>query len=156
MACAGCGKLNGMQESNVCLFCDIWLQVVYLTSFVHAQDGRTPFLKAASNGHVEIAQMLMEKGANIEATDQGTVGGQCILVNNSWMVAMWSGEHPLGLLTAYANEGVGHCSGHGWSLESWHSIPKCRILNVLVLWRSCVSGLWWMKVAGRELECNYK
>ena len=43
---------------------------MYLTSFVHAQDGWTPLLKAASNGHVEIAQMLMEKGANIEATDE--------------------------------------------------------------------------------------
>ena len=41
---------------------------MYLTSFVHAQDGLTPFWGAASNGHVEIAQMLMEKGANIEAT----------------------------------------------------------------------------------------
>ena len=44
------------------------MQVVYLTSFVHAQDGGTPFLEAARNGHVEFAQMLMEKGANIEAT----------------------------------------------------------------------------------------
>ena len=35
---------------------------------MHAQYGWTPFLGAASNGHVEIAQMLMEKGANIEAT----------------------------------------------------------------------------------------
>ena len=70
MVCAAYGKLNGMQESNICLFCDIWLQVVYLTSFVHAQDGETPLLKAASNGHVEIAQMLMEKGANIEAMDK--------------------------------------------------------------------------------------
>ena len=70
MACAAYGKLNGMQESNVCLFCDIWLQVVYLTSFVHAQDGRTPLLGQQYNGHVKIAQMLMEKGANIEATDK--------------------------------------------------------------------------------------
>ena len=46
------------------------MQVVYLTSFVHAQNGRTPLLKAASNGHVEIGQMLIEKGANIEATDE--------------------------------------------------------------------------------------
>ena len=38
--------------------------------FVHAQDGWTPLHKAASNGHVEIAQMLMDKGANIEATDE--------------------------------------------------------------------------------------
>ena len=27
-------------------------------------------LEAARNGHVEIAQLLMEKGANIEATDE--------------------------------------------------------------------------------------
>ena len=59
-----------MQESNVCLFCDILLQVVYLTSFVHAQSGQTPLLEAASNGHVEIAQMLIEKGANIEAPNK--------------------------------------------------------------------------------------
>ena len=39
-------------------------------SFVHAQNGWTPLLEAASNGRVEIAQMLMEKGANIEATDE--------------------------------------------------------------------------------------
>ena len=68
MACAAYGKLNGMQDNNVCFFCDIWLQVVYLTSFVHAQNGRTPFLYAAGNGCVEIARLLMEKGANIEAT----------------------------------------------------------------------------------------
>ena len=41
---------------------------MYLTSFVHAQDGRTPLLVALQYGHVEIAQLLMERGANIEAT----------------------------------------------------------------------------------------
>ena len=86
MACAAYVKWNGMQESNVCLFCDIWLQVVYLTSFVHAQDGETPLLKAASNGHVEIAQMLMEKGANIEATDKvQLVANVYLLTLHGWM-----------------------------------------------------------------------
>ena len=86
MACAAYGKLNGMQESNVCLFCDIWLQVVYLTSFVHAQDGWTPLLVAASNGHVEIAQMLMEKGANIEATDKvQLVANVYLLTIHGWL-----------------------------------------------------------------------
>ena len=70
MACAAYGKLNGMQKNNVCLFCIISLQFVYLMSFVHTQYGETPFSWAASNGHVEIAQMLMKKGANIEATDK--------------------------------------------------------------------------------------
>ena len=70
MACAAYGKLDGMQKSNVCLFCDIWLQIVYLTSFVHAQDGRTSLLVALRNDHVEIAQLLLEKGANIEAPDE--------------------------------------------------------------------------------------
>ena len=63
-------EIKDMQESNVCLFCNIWLQVVYLMSFVHAQEGSTPLIMAASNGHVEIAQILMDKGANIEATDE--------------------------------------------------------------------------------------
>ena len=70
MACTTYGKLTGMLESNVCLFCDIWLQVVDLTSFVHAQNGWTPLLVASQNGNVEIAQLLLEKGANIEATDK--------------------------------------------------------------------------------------
>ena len=59
-----------MQESNICSFCNIWLQVVDLTSSVHAQFGRTLVLEAAKNGDVEIAQLLMEKGANIESTDE--------------------------------------------------------------------------------------
>ena len=70
MACAPYGKLNGMQETNICLFCDICFRVVYLTSFVHTQFRWTPFLRATSNGQVEIAVLLMEKGANIEATDE--------------------------------------------------------------------------------------
>ena len=37
---------------------------------MHAQYGRTPFWGTASYHHVEIAQMLMDKGANIEATDK--------------------------------------------------------------------------------------
>ena len=39
-------------------------------SFVHAQLGSTPLLEAATYGQVEIAQLLMEEGANIEATDE--------------------------------------------------------------------------------------
>ena len=70
----------------------------------------------------------------------GIVGGKCILFNNSWMVAMWSGEHPLGLPAAYANKGVVHCNWDEQFLESWHGVPKCRILNVLVLWCRCVMG----------------
>ena len=37
---------------------------------MHAQYGWTPLFETASSGCVAIAQMLMEKGANIEATDQ--------------------------------------------------------------------------------------
>ena len=59
-----------MQEGNVCLFCDIGLQVVYLTSFVHAQHGGTPLLIALGNGNIEIAQLLLQQGANIEATNE--------------------------------------------------------------------------------------
>ena len=40
-------------------------------SFVHAQDvDQHHYSEATWNGHVEIAQMLMEKGANIEAMDK--------------------------------------------------------------------------------------
>ena len=70
MACAAYGKLNGMQESNVCLFCDIWLEVVYLRIFVHAQGGRTPLLEALRNDYVRDEQMLMLIGAHFEAIDE--------------------------------------------------------------------------------------
>ena len=65
-----CGELNGMQESNVCLFCDIWRPVMYSKSFVHEQDGRTPLLVASWYGRIDIAQLLVEKGANIEVTEK--------------------------------------------------------------------------------------
>ena len=39
-------------------------------SFVHAQQGKTPLLEAASNGHLEITHLLLEKGANIEVMDK--------------------------------------------------------------------------------------
>ena len=87
MACAAYGKLNDMQEGNVWLFCDIWLQVVYLTIFVHAQDGWTPLHAAASSGCIEIAQMLMEKGANIEATDKVS-----FLALTNWQCADFGSE----------------------------------------------------------------
>ena len=59
---------------------------MYLTSFAHAQDGWTPLLKAAWNGHVEIAQMLMEKGANIEATYKvQLVANVYWLKNHGWL-----------------------------------------------------------------------
>ena len=70
MACVAYGKLNGMQESNVCLFCDIWLEVVYLRIFVHAQGGRTPLLEALRNDYVREEQALMLIGAHIEAIDE--------------------------------------------------------------------------------------
>ena len=38
--------------------------------FVDAQKRRTPLLVALQNDHIEIAQLLMEKGANIEAKDE--------------------------------------------------------------------------------------
>ena len=63
-----------MAMSNVSLFCDIWLQVVYLLSFVHGQNGWTPLHWATISGRVEIAELLLEKGANIEATDQVQFG----------------------------------------------------------------------------------
>ena len=41
-----------------------------MTGFEHAQDGSTPLLLAAKNGHVGITQLLKKKGANIEAMDK--------------------------------------------------------------------------------------
>ena len=68
------------------LFCDVWLQVVYLMSVVHAQYGWTPLLLAAINDHVKIAQLLIEKGANIEATDEvQLVANVYWLTINGWL-----------------------------------------------------------------------
>ena len=100
-------NLNGMQESNVCLFCDIWLQVVYLTNIMHGQNGQTPLLVAARNGPFDVAQLLAGERCQHWSHRRGTLRGKCSLFNSSWMVAMWSGEHPLGLLTTYAKWGSG-------------------------------------------------
>ena len=54
-----------------CLFVlRYWIASSVFDEFVHAQDGWTPLLLATWNDHVEIAQMLMEKGANIDATNE--------------------------------------------------------------------------------------
>ena len=59
---------------------------MYLTSFVHAQDGWTSLIRAASSDCAEIAQMLMEKGANIEATDKvQLVANVYLLTIHGWM-----------------------------------------------------------------------
>ena len=59
---------------------------MYLTSFVHAQDGLTPLLGTVKNGHVEIARMLMGKGANIEATGKvQLVANVYWLTNQGWL-----------------------------------------------------------------------
>ena len=36
---------------------------------MYCQDGRTPLLRAADKGQTEIAKMLLEKGADVEAKD---------------------------------------------------------------------------------------
>ena len=64
------GKLNGMQESNVCAVLRYLIASSVFDEFVHAQNGWTPLHMAANKGHVEIAQLMMEKSANIEATDK--------------------------------------------------------------------------------------
>ena len=35
-----------------------------------AQDGNTPLICASANGHVDIARMLLDRGASVDATDE--------------------------------------------------------------------------------------
>ena len=44
------------------------------------QDGYTPLHRAAINGHAEVAKLLLERGAALEAKDN--VGGLC--AGNLW------------------------------------------------------------------------
>ena len=36
----------------------------------HGQDGRTPLLVACANGHVDVAGLLLERGAGIDVRDK--------------------------------------------------------------------------------------
>ena len=72
------------------------MQVVSLTSSVSTQDGQTPLLWAAMYGHVEIAQLLMEKGANIEARDKVS-----FLALSNWQSADFARESIVPLLNLF-------------------------------------------------------
>ena len=43
---------------------------MHLTGLLNGQNQRTPLLEAARTDRVEMAQLLLEKGANIEATEK--------------------------------------------------------------------------------------
>ena len=50
---------------------------------------------------------------------------------------------------------VGHWSSHGWSLESWHGVPKCFALNALAMWQNCVTSFprWkTRKIMGTQIQ----
>ena len=117
MACVAYGELNGLQEINVRLFCDFWFRVVYLRSFVHAQSGRTPLLEAARNGHVEIAQLLMEKGANIEIVDKVS-----FLTLSNWQGGDFASESIVPHLTLFL----------WYNLKAWQCKCDPIWLNMLV------------------------
>ena len=70
---------------------------------------------------------------------------------------MWSGEHPFELLATDANEGGSYWFWHGRSSESWRSVPKCSILNVLILGHNCVMGFHGWKYRERmEIQLQWK
>ena len=40
-----------------------------------SQDGETPLIKAAYNGHKECVALLLEGGAEVDAADKVNIGG---------------------------------------------------------------------------------
>ena len=145
-------NLTDMQESKVCLFLRYLIASSVFDDFCAwtGLDGHH-YLWQQGKAMLKLHKCWWRRCQHW-SHGQGTVGGKCILVNNSWMVAMWSGEHPLGLLTAYANEGVGRWSGHGRSLEFWHSYTKMAYFECPSIVTQLCHGLWWMKVQEVELE----
>ena len=47
---------------------------------LYFEDGGTPLLLASSNGHIDIATMLLEMGADIEAKDDVSISQSCSAV----------------------------------------------------------------------------
>ena len=44
--------------------------IYLLTASIYTQTGRTPLSWACKNGHRDVAQLLINKGANIDVTDE--------------------------------------------------------------------------------------
>ena len=57
------------------------------------QDGETALIRAARNGHLQIAQELLKHGANIETKDEVMPAGWCRGRGNNegWVHVWWSG-----------------------------------------------------------------
>ena len=62
---------------------------------LHVQEGTTPLLRAAQEGHAEIVRFLLENGSNVE--EQDNVGGpngvlsscDCIMLfDGSWVLVV--------------------------------------------------------------------
>ena len=46
------------------------LMIYLLTACIHTQTGRTPLSRVCENGLSDVAQLLINKGANINVTDE--------------------------------------------------------------------------------------
>ena len=46
------------------------LMIYLLTACLYTQTGRTPLSWASENGHSDVAQLLINNGANMDVTDE--------------------------------------------------------------------------------------
>ncbi len=60
---------------------------------LRAQDGNTPLHRAVENGHVETVRLLLEQGANVEASKQAQIAPSLHLLSKS-AVAYPQGQAP--------------------------------------------------------------
>ena len=44
--------------------------IYHLTACLYTQSGHTPLSLACENGHSDVAQLLINKGANMDVTDE--------------------------------------------------------------------------------------
>ena len=57
---------------------------------LHVQEGTTPLLLAAQNGHGEIVRYLLENGSDVE--EQGNVGGSKGVLSSCDCIMLFDGS----------------------------------------------------------------
>lgn len=67
-------------DVDITLFADYVVVVMLVVVVVHLKDDATPLHKAAEQGHLQIVQLLLSKGAEVNSRDKVSTSTLLIIV----------------------------------------------------------------------------